>query len=1068
VSIALTLLADVRWRGRPVAGDRPQALLAALAARDCRPVRPEELIELVWGDDAPSNGLKSLQVLVSRARNACGADAIVRDGAGYRLGAAPGEVDSVRLAELVRAAAAELDRDAAAAEGLAREALALTAGLPGTDDGDDGPLAEVRRAAAADAATARVILARASSRAGAHAAALPVLAAAHERWPQDEPLLADLLRSEAAVSGPAAALERFERYRRDLRERLGADPGELLQRTHRSLLALDRPVRRGVRYEATELIGRDGDLARLRALMASARVVSIVGAGGLGKTRLAHALARDAAQPVVHVVELAGVTAAEDVAVEVGSVLGVRDSVSARRILTAEQRADIRARIAQRLAQSPGLLVLDNCEHLIEAAAELTAFLISAAPDLRVLTTSRAPLAIAAERVYPLGELGPGDAAQLFRERAVAARPSVRLAEPTVAGIVSRLDGLPLAIELAAARVRAMSVEEIDRRLEDRFALLRGGDRSAPDRHQTLLAVIEWSWNLLDAGEQRALRRLALFHDGCTLDAAETVLGPSAFDAVRGLVDQSLLSIRETPAGVRYRMLETVREFGRMQLALAGEDASARAAQRGWAVGYAVAELGRVNGPSQFAAIDALGAEETNLADELRGTIADGDRESLVQLLAALGLLWTMRGEHLRLIAVAGAVAEAIRGWRPPPDLADAARAAVAITLNNSIMIGGREADGPLMDLLRQLGPDPGGNVYLTGLIRVLLAYDSAGPGSFPHRLAADAVDWAGTPGFAERLAELAADPDRHTAAAACQWLGHERENAGDPVGAIEAAQRVLALVRDEDGPWLRAMPHGMLAELTMHIGDRAAAVEHALTALPVLQRIGASDDELQLRTLLVFCAIDEGRLAEAADELGRLDQVVTSATAFGSDAFRLVCRAELALAAGDLGAGLELYRECTVRMSEIQLPGVSRTGMEPWTLSGEALALSAHARYAAGDDVARGEALFRLCRAGALRVMTRENPHLDYPAAGLVLFAVGIWSLLRRVAPAEDALRLLALADRFAYNRMVPTMRWERISAAAEKAAPGLLARLAAEYRDCPQPDLLVQARLAVERLPG
>jgi DNA-binding SARP family transcriptional activator len=159
VSIALTLLADVRWRGRPVAGDRPQALLAALAARDCRPVRPEELIELVWGEDAPSNGPKSLQVLVSRARNACGADAIVRDGAGYRLGAAPGEVDSARLAELVHAAAAVLDRDAAAAEGLAREALALTAGLSGPDDGDDGPLAEVRRAAAADAATARVILA---------------------------------------------------------------------------------------------------------------------------------------------------------------------------------------------------------------------------------------------------------------------------------------------------------------------------------------------------------------------------------------------------------------------------------------------------------------------------------------------------------------------------------------------------------------------------------------------------------------------------------------------------------------------------------------------------------------------------------------------------------------------------------------------------------------------------------------------------------------------------------------------------------------------------------------------
>jgi predicted ATPase len=780
-------------------------------------------------------------------------------------------------------------------------------------------------------------------------------------------------------------------------------------------------------------------------------VVSIVGAGGLGKTRLAHALARDAAQPVVHVVELAGVTAAEDVAVEVGTVLGVRDSISGRRTLTAEQRADIRARIAHRLAQSPSLLVLDNCEHLIEAAAELTAFLISAAPDLRVLTTSRAPLAIAAERVYLLGELRMGDAAQLFRERAVAARPSVRLTEQAVASIVSRLDGLPLAIELAAARVRAMSVEEIDRRLEDRFALLRGGDRSAPDRHQTLLAVIEWSWHLLDAGQQRALRRLALFHDGFTLDAAETVLGASAFDAVRGLVDQSLLSVRETPAGIRYRMLETVREFGRIQLGQAGEEASAHAAQRGWAACYAAAHLAGINGDGQFAAIDALSAEETNLADELRGAISDGDRAGIVQLLAALGLFWTMRGEHLRLVVLARAVAEALRGWQPEPDLADTARTAVAVTLNNSMMIGGGEADGPLMALLRQLGPDPGGNVYLSGLVRVLLAYDRDG-----------------SPGFPERLAVLAADADRYTAAAASQWLGHERENAGDVAGAIEAAQRVLALVRDEDGPWSRAMPHGLLAELTMHTGDHAAAVEHAMTALPVMQRIGASDDELQLRNLLVFCAIGEGRLADAAEELRRMDQIAENVTAFGSAAFRLVGRAELALASGEAAAGLEMYREGAVRMREIELPGITRTGTEPWALFGEAMALSAHAGYAAGDDIAYGSALFRTCRAGTLRVLTTENPHLDYPASGMVLFALGSWSLLRRAAPAEDALRLLALADRFAYNRMIPTMRWERITPAAEEAAPGLLARLQAEYRDGPQPDLLTQARLAVERLPG
>jgi hypothetical protein len=263
-------------------------------------------------------------------------------------------------------------------------------------------------------------------------------------------------------------------------------------------------------------------------------------------------------------------------------------------------------------------------------------------------------------------------------------------------------------------------------------------------------------------------------------------------------------------------------------------------------------------------------------------------------------------------------------------------------------------------------------------------------------------------------------------------------------------------------------MPHGVLAQLTMNVGDGAAAAEHARIALPVMRRIGASDDELQLRTLLVFCAIGDGRLADAAAELGQMDQVATSAVSFGAAAYRQVCRAELTIAAGDLRAGLELYRDAATRMRETRLPGIALTGLEPWMLLGGAMALSAHARYAAGDDVAHGAALFRDCRADALRILARENPHLDYPALGLVLFTLGAWSLLRRAGSAEDALRLLALADRLAYSRMIPTMRWERIVPAAEEAAPGLLARLQAEYRECPQPGLLKQARLGVERLPG
>jgi predicted ATPase/DNA-binding SARP family transcriptional activator len=1050
VSFALSLLGEVRWRQRPVVGDRPQALLASLASRPGRPVPADELIELVWGAEPPVNELKSLQVLISRTRSACGADAIVREGAGYRLGAEPDEVDTVRLSRLVREASAALDRDGALAADLAGQAEALADGLPGAVDHDHGPLAELRRAAAANLAVAQVIRARAASRTGAHGAALPALEAAYAKRPDDESLLADLLRSEAAVRSPAAALEHFERYRQDLRERLGTDPGETLRRVHRDLLAMDRPIRRGVRYEATALVGREGDLSQLRALTATSRVVSIIGAGGLGKTRVAQAVARDAAVPVVHVVELVGVSAADDVVAEVGSVLGVRESIQGRRVLTAQQRADVRGRIAQRLAQSPGLLVLDNCEHVVGAVADLVAFLVSVTSDLHVLTTSRAPLGIAAEHVYLLGELQTGDAAELFRERAVAARPTVRLAEPAVSNIVGRLDGLPLAIELAAVQVRAMAVEEIDRRLENRFALLRGGDRTAPDRHQTLLAVIDWSWNLLDAGERRALRWLALFNDGFTLEAAEALLGADAIVSVQGLVGQSLLSVRETPLGVRYRMLETVREFGRMQLVDAGEDVEARGALRRWAVAFASEHGPRLMTRDEFAAIDALVGEEINLADELRGALADGDRDALVQLLAALGMFWTIRGEHVRLLTLIDAVADALREWQPSAELYAATGAAIAIVLTNT-MISGSKRLGDLQALLRRVRAPGSGNAGMYGLGAVMLAYDPAD-----------------VEAFTGRLEKLTSDPDRETAIAACHWLSNMRENAGDLAGAIEAAERALALVGDNDGPWSMAMPHGELAQLSMHVGDRAAAVEHALAALPVMQRLGAGDDEIQLRSVLASCAIVDGRLADAEAELDRMERIGASAAGFAGSIFRQFSRAEFLLARGDHAAGLALHRKCMAEMRDLTFPGIQKTGLEPWSLFGVSMTVTAHAYYATEADWARGEAIFLTCRADALKLLRTADAELDYPVGGLVLFALGAWGLLQREAPAGDAIRLLVLARRFAYNRAVPSMMWERIAARAEESAPGLIAELEAHYGSRRPADLLTEACRAIEQLPG
>jgi predicted ATPase/DNA-binding SARP family transcriptional activator len=1048
----LSLLDAVRWNGEPVVGERPQALLAALASAG-RVVRADILVEQIWCDDVPANPAKALQVLVSRTRSACAPDAVVRDGDGYRLGLPGSAVDSVRLTELAAAARVGFERDPATAARQAGEALALGAGLVATGD-DVGPLAEVRRNAARDLRTAAVALARASSRLGDHVEALPGLEAAVAEQSDDEGLLLDLLRSVAAVRGAGAALERYEQHRADLRDRLGSDPGADLQRLHAELLALDSPVREGVRYDATALLGRDQDLRRLRALLGTSRVVSLLGPGGLGKTRLAHVLGREASQPVVHFVELVGVTAPDDLVGEVGSALGVRDSVSGRRTLTPTQRADVRARIAQQLDQSPSLLILDNCEHLVAAVADLVAFLVATTRTLRVLTTTRAPLAIAAETVYPLGELGTEDGVELFTQRATAARPDVELEavgnRETVVDIVRRLDGLPLAIELAAAKVRVMGVTDIARRLENRFALLRGGDRSAPDRHQTLLAVIDWSWNLLGEPERYALRWLSTFHDGFTLAGAEAVLGPVALEAVGDLADQSLLSVTEAGGPIRYRMLETVREYGRMQLVDAGEDEDAAAAHRRWAVDLCRRWGPALSGPDQLAAVSAVRAEESNLADVLRQAIARSDPAVLVQVLSALGTYWWMVGDHARVIVLVDAVTSVVDGWRPPDDapdaLADATRVALVITLTNA-MIGAGDQGEPVRALLRELGP--GEDPRIAATVRVSLAFD-------PEDL----------PAFLDQMLELSRSADRHVALAAEQMRSHALENMGDPGGALGAAEHALALVEPSDGPWQAAILHTMVAQLLIQRGDRQGAGLHAREAVPTLEQVGAMDDALQLRSLLVLAAVGSGDLDRAALELDRLSSIDDSEAVFGGQLVVRLGEAELALALGEVDRGLDLYLAATERVRAIRFPGIEATGLEPWVMFGDATALAAFAHHGRAEHLPTGAKLFATCRDRLGGVLGVGYPYLDYPVCGLVLFAVGSWGLLRDDLAVTDAVRLLVLADRFAYNRTVPTTAWDRITGPAEERAPGLLASVAAEYGARRGPDLLEEVRAFVADL--
>lgn len=1032
--LLLTLLDGVRWEGSPIPGERPQALLAALADTG-RAVSGERLVEQVWGEDVPANPAKALQVLVSRLRGTVGADVLSTEGEGYRLRLTAGQVDALELRRLARQAREALAPSPADALRHAEAALALApSGVP---EAPSGPLADVRRRAEQDLRDARLVRARAQTRTGRHVEALPVLEGAASDATDDESVLADLLHAEAAVRGAGAALERYEAHRSALRDRLGTDPGPELQRIHRELLALDSPVREGLLYDGSPLLGRDDDLRAVGALLATARVVSVVGPGGLGKTRLAHAVARSATQPVVHFVELVGVTAPEDLVGEVGSALGVRDSVSGRRTLTPEQRADVRARVAQQLDQAPTLLVLDNCEHLVDAVADLVAFLVATTRELRVLTTTRAPLSIAAEHVHLLPHLGADDAVTLFRSRAEAARPGVRLDEDDVRSVVERLDGLPLAVELAAAKVRVMQPAEIARRLDDRFALLRGGDRSAPDRHRTLLAVIDWSWNLLAERERRAMRHLSAFHDGFTLESAGVVLGQDALDTVEDLVEQSLLVVTDTEAGTRFRMLETVREFGRLQREDAGESAAVAAALLAWAVDLAGREGRRLFTLEQADAMDRVRAEETNLADLLREAMASGDPDAVAVLFATLGGYWSIAGDHFRSMTVAPAVSRALEGWAVPPELADTARSALCIALF-SIRFTGSDGAGQLAEMLAALGPGADGRA-LSALVRVTLAQSD---------------------GVASDLTHLVDDPDPWVRCLALQWAAHQAENNGDPHAAVDALHRALPLVQPEEGPWRRAMIDAQIAELHAQLGDAERAAEHALLALPVLDRLGALDDAVQNRAIVATAALLLGDVAAAARQLDALGTAPTGLP--GGDVAILRSRAELALVTGEVAEGLRLHRVAAEASREMRLPTTGEQIM-PWAVSGEAAAVSAFAHHGRGEE---GRDLRDALASKALDTLDPDRAHMDFPVAGLVLFGLGLWALLREERDPADAVRVLVLAERFSYYRFAPTMQWGRARALCEERAPGVLALIEAEYAERRGPDLLVEARAALERV--
>ena len=1023
----LTLLSRVSYRGEEITGARLRGLLALLADDLLSGCGISRLVEGLWPDERPENPPKALQILVSRVRARLGSDIVARTATGYRLSLREDQVDAAAVlafaSESARCAAAG---DHAAALAHAEAGLVLWDGVADEAAVLDDPLAALR--ARRVPAYRSLVRARALalSRLGHPAEAVEPLADVAGERPRDEEVLLELLRCESATAGPSAALTRYDAYRRSLRDELGSEPGDALQALYLQLLQSQAPrVRRGVPEEPNQLLGRADDIAAVANLLRSSRVTSIVGPGGLGKTRLALAVSRQAEQRTVHLVALAGVAADDDVVDAVASALGVGES---RRgpVGHVALPPDVLAGIVTALGPGPALLALDNCEHVVRGAADLVHALVSTTADVRVLTTSRAPLGLSSESVYQLPELDLATAVELFGQRARAARPGVPLPTDAVEELCRHLDGLPLAVELAAARVRTMSVAEIARRLDDRFGLLRGGPRDAPERHHTLHAVVDWSWNLLGLSGQAAMRVLSVFPGGFTADAARQLLAGSdgdVLEVLEHLVGQSLLKATDTPSGTRFRMLETVREFSAAKRDEAGETDRVIGGFLAWARESGVANHQSLLGAEPMSAAEWVHAEEDNLVHALRLGLARADGATVAATSAVLAALWTIEGNYARMVTLVDETAWLLSHFRPAPDLVEATRAAATLCTANTFMMQGPRAVRSLVTLRRLPPADPSS---LVGALATVLVTVS-GPGS-----GRSALDM------------LCESPEPLVASVANGVASYVSESEGDHGGALKAARRMLDASRSGGTPWIPILAHSRIGELCLQTEQGDEARRHLIAALHVQEALNASPQVLQIPWALVLANLQLGDIDEAERwlELAERDGV---GDAYGMVVFDLGVRAEVRLARGDLDAGLRLWRRAVDALADTRSPlfRIEPTGLEPWALEVQAACVVSHAQHGRLDLVE--DIVGRL--PGALSAML-ANPVVNPPSfvmelavCGALLLALGMVDLDRGARTGEEhatvsGVRMVALAERFHFVRVFhPAMSSTRARRAAEQA---------------------------------
>jgi predicted ATPase/DNA-binding SARP family transcriptional activator len=651
--VAVCLLGPVEVRADdhvvPVPGEKLRSVLAQLALAAPRPVSADRLVDGVWGDDPPTNPANALQALVSHLRRLLGRDSIVRQGSGYVLQLGSEPTDAARLEALVdtaRAAAAEGDHRTASAR--FREAISLSRGAPLSDVGDRWFAREAAARLTELVLTAQEGYVDAELALGRHDEVRELLTDLVAEHPLRERLQALLVLTLYRSGRQADALRAASTARRHLRDELGLEPGPELRDLEMAVLAhdpalrapvaLSTPVRSTIPERLTSFVGREPELSALDG--ERSRLVTLVGPAGVGKTRLVTEWAtRQATTVAAYFVELAPVTA-HAVATTVAGTVGAFEPENG-----SDPLADPVRRSIDRIGSNDVLLMLDNCEHVADAAARVVDALLGSCPGLRVVATSREPLGIDGERLHLVNPLDADAASALFVDRARAVQPFFEGDDEALVDLCRHLDGLPLAIELAAARARSLPLAEIRRRLQDRFALLQSTQRIVGPRHEGLGAAIGWSYELLFEDEQRTFRRLAVFQGGASSDAIEAVCGPEGFEAALRLANRSLVTADTTGREMRIGMLESLRDYGLERLQERGEWHDARAAHLAWCMNLATWAQTESVGPDQLHCLERLDREHDNLRAALTYGVAH-DPVSALQLAVTLFPSWWSRGRR--------------------------------------------------------------------------------------------------------------------------------------------------------------------------------------------------------------------------------------------------------------------------------------------------------------------------------------------------------------------------------------------------------------------------------------